>query len=51
MNAPIDMATTRTGPPTARSMSAAVSATICAVENPSAFSVSPIPRLSKVMHR
>lgn len=51
MNAPIDMATTRTGPPTDRSISAAVSATICAVEKPSAFSVSPIPRLSKVIHR
>ena len=51
MNAPIDSATTRVGPPTSSSMIAAVSATICSVENPSAFSVAPMPRLSKVMQR
>ena len=51
MYAPIDNATTRAGPPTSSSMIAAVSATICSVENPSAFSVAPMPRLSKVMQR
>ena len=51
MNAPIDIATTRVGPPITDSMSSAVSPTICSVVNPSAFSVAPTPRLSKVTQR
>ena len=40
----------RAGPAPSDSISAAVSATMVCVVNPSAFSVAPIPRLSKVMH-
>ena len=51
MNEPIDTATMRTGPTSSFSISAAVSATICSVVNPSAISVAPMPRLSNVMTR
>ena len=51
MNAPIDTATTRVGPPITVSMIPAVSATICSVVNPDASSVAPTPRLSKVTQR
>ena len=51
MNEPIDTATMRTGAASSFSISAAVSATICSVPNPSAFSVAPMPRLSNVIAR
>ena len=51
MNEPIDTATMRTGPMPSCSISAAVSATMLSVVNPSALAVAPTPRLSKVMTR
>ena len=51
MNAPIDIPTMRAGATFRPSISAAVSATMVSVENPCAFSVAPIPRLSNVMTR
>jgi len=51
MNAPMDTPTTRAGAASSDSISAAVSATIVCVVNPSAFSVAPTPRLSNVMTR
>ena len=51
MNEPIDTATIRTGAASSFSISAAVSATICSMPNPSACSVAPIPRLSNVIAR
>lgn len=51
MKAPIDIPTMRAGAAFSPSISATVSATIVCVEKPSAFSVAPIPRLSKVMTR
>ena len=51
MNEPIDTPTMRAGAAPSDSISAAVSATIVCVVKPSAFSVAPIPRLSKVMQR
>ena len=50
MNEPIDTATMRAGAAPRHSISAAVSATMVCVVKPSAFSVAPMPRLSKVMH-
>jgi len=41
----------RTGPTPIDSISAAVSATMLSVVNPSAFAVAPTPRLSNVMTR
>ena len=51
MNPPIDIPTTRAGPPATSSISPMVSASICTVEKPPVFSVAPMPRLSKVMQR
>ena len=51
MYEPIDTPTMRAGPAFSDSMIAAVSATMVCVVKPSAFSVEPIPRLSKVMQR
>jgi hypothetical protein len=51
MNAPIDTATMCAGATLSFSISAAVSATMVSVVKPSAFSVAPMPRLSKVMQR
>ena len=51
MKEPIDAATMRNGAASSFSISAAVSATICSMPNPSADSVAPMPRLSKVIAR
>ena len=51
MNEPIETATMRAGAASSFSISAAVSATICSMPNPSACSVAPMPRLSKVIAR
>ncbi len=51
MNEPIDTDTIRAGAAFRDSISAAVSATMVCVVKPWAFSVAPIPRLSKVMQR
>ncbi len=51
MNAPMETPTIRAGAAPSDSISAAVSATIVCVVNPSALSVSPTPRLSNVMQR
>jgi hypothetical protein len=51
MNAPIDTATMCAGAASSFSISAAASATMVSVVKPSAFSVTPMPRLSNVMQR
>ena len=51
MKEPIDTPTIRAGAASSDSISAAVSATMVCSVKPSAFSVAPIPRLSKVMQR